>query len=47
MKPAQVNKLYSKLTPHEQAALVFEAAVNRDDDETKAITEQFIFKLKH
>ena len=38
MKPAQVNKLYRKLTPHEQAALVFVAAVNRDDDETKAIT---------
>ena len=38
MKPAQVNKLYRKLTPHEQAALVFEATVRRDDDEMKAIT---------
>lgn len=37
MKSSQVNKLYSKLTPHEQAALCFEAAVRRDDAELEAI----------
>ena len=37
MKPAQVNKLYRKLTPHEQAALVFEATVRRDNVEAEAI----------
>ena len=39
MKAAQVNKLYSKLTPHEQAALVFEAAARLDDEEVDAILE--------
>lgn len=37
MKTAQVNKLYSKLTPHEQAALTFEAAARRDESEIDAI----------
>ena len=37
MKPSQVNKLYAKLTPHEQAALSFEAAVRRDEAEFDAI----------
>jgi hypothetical protein len=27
MKPNQIDKLYSKLTPHEQAALCMEAAL--------------------
>ncbi|QPK63284.1 hypothetical protein IVG45_21175 [Methylomonas sp. LL1] len=40
MKPAQVNKLYSKLTPHEQAALVIEAAARLDEREADAIMEQ-------
>jgi len=37
MKPAQINKLYSKLTPHEQAAMSLEAAVRRDEAEFDAI----------
>ena len=37
MKPAQINKLYTKLTPHEQAALSFEAAARRDEAEFDAI----------
>ncbi|AEF99451.1 hypothetical protein [Methylomonas methanica] len=40
MKPSQVNKLYSKLTPHEQAALVIEAAARLDESEANAIIEQ-------
>lgn len=40
MKPAQVNKLYAKLTPHEQAALVIEAAARLDESEADAIMEQ-------
>lgn len=32
MKPAQVNKLYSKLTPEQQAALVIEYAAKKDFD---------------
>jgi len=40
MKPAQVNKLYSKLTPHEQAALVIEAASRGDTAGLEAIVEQ-------
>ena len=40
MKPAQVNKLYSKLIPHEQAALVMEAAARLDESEADAIMEQ-------
>ena len=40
MKPAQVNKLYAKLTPHEQAVLAFEAAVRLDGNEVDAILEQ-------
>ena len=40
MKPAQVNKLYAKLTPHEQAALVIEAAARLDESEADAVMEQ-------
>lgn len=40
MKPTQVNKLYSKLTPHEQAALVFEAVARQDEGEANSIMEQ-------
>ena len=39
MKPAQVNKLYAKLTPHEQAALSFEAAVRFDEAEINDILD--------
>jgi hypothetical protein len=38
MKTSKVNKLYSQLTPKEQAALVFEATVRRNNDEADAIT---------
>jgi hypothetical protein len=38
MKLRQVNKLYSKLTPQEQAALVFEAIARGDYEEADAIT---------
>ena len=37
MKAIQVNKLYTKLTPQEQAALFFEATVRRDNVEAEAI----------
>lgn len=37
MNANQVNKLYTKLTPQEQAGLVFEAAVNRDESQVDAI----------
>lgn len=37
MKPNQVNKLYSKLTPHEQANLAFEANANGDNANFEAI----------
>jgi hypothetical protein len=37
MKPAQVNKLYAKLTPQEQAALVFEAAARNDESTIDAV----------
>ena len=40
MKPAQVNKLYSKLTPHEQATLCFEALAKQDISTVDAIVEQ-------
>lgn len=40
MKPAQVNKLYAKLTPQEQAALVMEAVARLDESEADAIMEQ-------
>jgi len=39
MKPAQVNTLYSKLTPHEQAALTFEAIARRDDADIAVIVD--------
>ena len=39
MKPEQVNKLYAKLKPEEQAALVFEAAARLDSNEVDAILE--------
>ena len=37
MKPAQVNKLYEKLTPEEQANLCFEANVRGDNADYEAI----------
>ncbi|MCQ8183748.1 hypothetical protein NP603_21780 [Methylomonas sp. SURF-1] len=40
MKPAQVNKLYAKLTPQEQAALVMEAVARLDESEADAIMGQ-------
>ncbi len=40
MKPAQVNKLYAKLTPQEQAVLAFEAAVRLDENEVDVILAQ-------
>jgi hypothetical protein len=40
MTPKQVNKLYAKLTPHEQAALVIEAAARLDESEADAIMWQ-------
>ena len=39
MRGKQVNNLYSKLTPHEQAALVFEAAIRNDENETDLILD--------
>ena len=39
MKQQQVNKLYSKLTPHEQAALMFEAALRKDENEVDLILD--------
>jgi hypothetical protein len=39
MKPSQVNKLYSKLTPHEQAALCVEASARQDRADFDAIAE--------
>ncbi len=40
MKLAQVNKLYAKLTPLEQATPVIEAAAKHDESEADAIMEQ-------
>jgi len=37
MKQQQVNKLYSMLTPNEQAALVFEAAIRKDESEVDLV----------
>jgi len=37
MKPEQVNKLYNKLTPQEQAALCFDAAIRQDKNELDSI----------
>jgi len=39
MKPAQVNTLYRKLTPHGQAALTFEAIARRDEADIAVIVE--------
>lgn len=39
MKPDKVNKLYSKLTPQEQAALVIEAASRQDESTVDAVLE--------
>ena len=39
MKRQQINKLYSKLTPYEQAALVFEAAIRTDENEVDLILD--------
>ncbi len=40
MKPSQVNCLYAKLTPAEQATLFFEAAVQHDWNTADAIMKQ-------
>ena len=37
MKAQQINKLYSKLTPHEQANLAFAAAMRNDEKEVDLI----------
>lgn len=37
MREQQVNKLYSKLTPHEQAALAFEASIQLNGKEVDLI----------
>ena len=39
MKPHQINKLYSKLTPHEQATLVFEAITRKNENEADLILD--------
>ena len=39
MKQQQVNKLYSKLTPQEQSALLFEAAIRKDENEVDLILD--------
>lgn len=50
MRAQQVNKLYSKLTPHEQAALAFEAAAQSKGDEFNLIdnsVEQRTYDAPH
>ena len=37
MKQQQIDKLYSKLTPNEQAALLFEAAIRKDENEVDLV----------
>jgi len=37
VKPQQINKLYSNLTPHEQANLAFAAAIRHDETEVDLI----------
>ena len=37
MKQQQINKLYSKLTPNEQANLAFEAAMRKDEKDVDLI----------
>jgi hypothetical protein len=39
MKPSQVNKLFTKLTPHEQAVLAFEALSRHDINEIEIIVD--------
>ena len=39
MKSHNLNKIYSKLTPQEQAALVFEAAIRKDEKEADLILD--------
>lgn len=39
MKAAQVNKLYAKLAPHEQATLAFEALARQDENEMDTILD--------
>ena len=39
MKPNQIDKLYSKLTPHEQAALCMEASARQDRVDFDAIAD--------
>jgi hypothetical protein len=50
MKAVQVDKLYSKLTPTEQAALAFEAIARNDDSELAVIVdsvEQLDYRCTH
>lgn len=50
MRAQQVNKLYSKLTPHEQAALAFEAAAQTKGEECDLIinsVEQRTYDAPH
>ena len=37
MKPSQIDKLYSRLTPKEQACMVLEAAANSDEAQVDAV----------
>jgi hypothetical protein len=39
LKANKITHLYAKLTPHEQAALAFEAAVRQDDSEITRILD--------
>lgn len=50
MKAAQVDKLYTKLTPVEQAALAFEAIARNDDAELAVIVgsvERLAYRCTH
>lgn len=44
MKRQQVNKLYNKLTPNEQAAMVFDALVKKDKTEADLIADSVQIK---
>ena len=44
MKRQQVNKLYNKLTSHEQAALVFEAIIKKNENEADLIFDSVMMR---
>ena len=44
MRAQQVNKLYNNLTPHEQAALLFKAAIRQDNNEADLILDSVEMK---